>query len=72
MMIDGDNNNYISTDRVMDNDNILQIFFEFCDIDDILNLSMVCKKFNKITKRLDYKFEAAIRRNFFSRYYNYE
>ena len=75
MMIDDDenlskpNNNIL---EVFENDNLLQICFDFCDIDDILNLSLVCSKFYKITKLFDYKFEDKIEKNFFSNYSNYE
>jgi hypothetical protein len=74
-MIDDDenlskpNNNIL---EVFENDNLLQICFDFCDIDDILNLSLVCSKFYKITKLFDYKFEDKIEKNFFSNYSNYE
>ena len=75
MMIDDDenlskpNNNIV---EVFENDNLLQICFDFCDIDDILNLSLVCSKFYKITKLFDYKFEDKIEKNYFSNYSNYE
>lgn len=75
MMIDDDenlskpNNNIL---EVFENDNLLQICFDFCDIDDILNLSLVCSKFYKITKLFDYKFEDKIEKNYFSNYSNYE
>lgn len=75
MMIDDDenlskpNNNIL---EVFENDNLLQICFDFCDIEDILNLSLVCSKFYKITKLFDYKFEDKIEKNFFSNYSNYE
>lgn len=75
MMIDDDenlskpNNNIV---EVFENDNLLQICFDFCDIEDILNLSLVCSKFYKITKLFDYKFEDKIEKNYFSNYSNYE
>lgn len=75
MMIDDDenlskpNNNIL---EVFENDNLLQICFDFCDIEDILNLSLVCSKFYKITKLFDYKFEDKIEKNYFSNYSNYE
>ena len=74
MMIDDENlsitkNNIV---KIFENDNILKICFDFCDIEDILNLSLVCSKFNKITKIFDYKFEDKIEKNYFSNYSNYE
>ena len=54
------------------NDNLLAICFDFCDINDILNLSAASKKFHELTKDMDYKFEEAIEKNYFSNYDNYE
>ena len=62
----------IFKEKLFEKDNLLKIIFDFCDIDDILNLSMVSTKFYKITKLLDYKFEEAIDKNYFSNHYNYE
>jgi len=74
MMIDDEQNNNFKTlkQKIFENDNILKICFDFCDIDDILYLSLVSTKFNKITKDLDYKFEDAIEKNYFSNHNNYE
>lgn len=74
MMIDDEQNNNLKTpqQKIFENDNILKICFDFCDIDDILYLSLVSTKFNKITKDLDYKFENAIEKNYFSNHDNYE
>lgn len=74
MMIDDEQNNNLKTlkQKIFENDNILKICFDFCDIDDILYLSLVSTKFNKITKDLDYKFEDAIEKNYFSNHNNYE
>ena len=74
MMIDDDQNFNIKNtkDILLENDNLLNICFDFCDIEDILYLSLVSTKFNKITKSLDYKFEEAIEKNYFSNYNNYE
>lgn len=74
MMIDDEQNNILKTpqQKIFENDNILKICFDFCDIDDILYLSLVSTKFNKITKDLDYKFEDAIEKNYFSNHDNYE
>lgn len=55
-----------------DNDNLLKFCFDFCDINDILNLSAASKKFHELTKSMDYKFEEAIEKNYFSNYANYE
>jgi len=74
MMIDDENlfraNNNIQT--IFENDNLLKILFDFCDIEDILNLSLACSKFYKITKYFDYKFEDKIEKDYFSNYNNYE
>ena len=75
MMIDDDENLSKPNNKIVEvfeNDNLLQICFDFCDIEDILNLSLVCSKFNKITKLFDYKFEDKIEKNYFSNYSNYE
>lgn len=74
MMIDDEQSykNNRTQKKFLDNDNLLQICFDFCDIDEILFLSLASKKFYKITKDLDYKFEEAIEKNYFSNYNNYE
>ena len=55
------------------NNNILSFIFDFCDLVDILNLSVVNKRFNNIIKEsFDYKFEEEIEKNYFSDYSNYE
>ena len=59
-------------EKILENDNLLKICFDFSEVEDILNLSLVNRKFNKITKILDYKFEEKIEKNYFSNYNNYE
>ena len=54
------------------NDNLLPLIFDFCDVNDFLNLSAASKKFYELTKKMDYKFEEAIEKNYFSNYANYE
>ena len=54
------------------NKNVLNLIFDFCEINDIINLSSASKKFYEITKEFDYKFEEAIEKNYFSNYANYE
>ena len=54
------------------NDNLLPLIFDFCDANDFLNLSAASKKFYELTKKMDYKFEEAIEKNYFSNYANYE
>lgn len=55
------------------NNNILSFIFDFCDLVDILNLSVANKRFNNIIKEsFDYKFEEEIEKNYFSDYSNYE
>ena len=58
--------------ELKENENLLKFCFDFCDINDILNLSAASKKFNELTKSMDYKFEEAIGKNYFSNYDNYE
>ena len=73
-MIDDDKNFKLKNpiEKIINNENILKFIFDFCDIEDILSLSLVSKNFNNITKSLDYKFEEAIEKNYFSNYNNYE
>ena len=52
--------------------NLLNFIFDFCDVNDIINLSAASKMFYQITKDFDYKFEEAIEKNYFSNYTNYE
>ena len=63
-------NNYGT--ELKDNENLLTLCFEFCDINDILNISAASKKFHKLTSNMDYIFEEAIEKNYFSNYANYE
>jgi hypothetical protein len=73
MMIENEINiNNTAIEKVIANDSLLKLCFEFCDSEDILNLSSVSKRFNKITRKLDYKFEDEIEKNYFSDYNNYE
>ena len=59
--------------ELKNNNNILSFIFDFCDLIDILNLSVVNKRFNNIIKEsFDYKFEEEIEKNYFSDYSNYE
>ena len=73
-MIDDEQNTNVNIhkENIFESDDLLKFFFDFCDIEDILNLSRVSTKFYKITKALDYKFEEAIDKNYFSNHYNYE
>ena len=60
-------------DIVLKNDNLFKICFDFCDIEELLYLSLVSKNFHKMTeKNFDYKFEKEIEKNYFSNYNNYE
>ena len=63
-------NNYGT--ELKDNENLLTLCFAFCDINDILNISAASKKFHKLTSNMDYIFEEAIEKNYFSNYANYE
>jgi hypothetical protein len=59
--------------ELKNNNNILSFIFDFCDLVDILNLSVANKRFNNIIKEsFDYKFEEEIEKNYFSDYSNYE
>ena len=74
MMIDNEININIKRDKIkiIENDSLLKLCFDFCDVEDILNLSFVSKRFYEITSNLDYKFENEIEKNYFSNYNNYE
>jgi hypothetical protein len=53
-------------------DNVLILILEFCDIEDIINLSLSCKELYKLLQKYDFKFEDVIAKNFFSNYNKYE
>lgn len=53
------------------NENLIKLVFDFCSPEDILSLSLVCKRFYYITKSLDYKFISSIEKEFFSNYEGY-
>ena len=74
MLIDDEKTPKIKNNRatLSSNKNVLNIIFDFCEINDIINLSSASKKFYEITKDFDYKFEEAIEKNYFSNYTNYE
>ena len=74
MLIDDEKTPKIKNNRatLSSNKNLLNIIFDFCEINDIINLSTASKKFYEITKDFDYKFEEAIEKNYFSNYTNYE
>jgi hypothetical protein len=74
MLIDDEKTPKIKNNRatLSSNKNLLNIIFDFCEINDIINLSSASKKFYEITKDFDYKFEEAIEKNYFSNYTNYE
>ena len=60
-------------EKVLENKNLFKKCLDYCDIEDILNLSLVSNKFYKIIKEnYDYKFEEEIEKNYFSNYNNYE
>ena len=54
------------------NNNLYKLIFEFCNYEDICNISLCSKKFNEITKDLDYKFLSIFEENYCSSYTNYE
>ena len=52
------------------NSNLIKSCFVYCSIEDILSLSLVCKKFYEITKELDVIFKEKCELNFCSNYDN--
>jgi len=74
MLIDDEKTSEKKNCRILlsSNKNLLLLIFDFCNINDILNLSAASKQFYEITKDLDYKFEESIEKNYFSNYTNYE
>ena len=56
----------------LSNENLINIMFKYCSLQDILNLSLVSKKFNQIAQKFDYLFKELINNVFFSNYENYK
>ena len=56
----------------LSNENLIKIMFNYCPLYDILNLSLVSKKFNQIAQKFDYLFKELINNVFFSNYENYK
>jgi hypothetical protein len=56
----------------LSNENLIKIMFKYCSLHDILNLSLVSKKFNQIAQKFDYLFKELINNVFFSNYENYK
>jgi hypothetical protein len=54
------------------NDNLYKLIFDFCNPEDICHISLCSKKFNEISKELDYKFISIFEENYCSSYSNYE
>ena len=54
----------------LNNLNLIKSCFVYCSIEDILSLSLVCKKFYEITKELDVIFKEKCELNFCSNYDN--
>ena len=54
------------------NDYLYKLIFEFCTPEDLCKISLCSKKFNSITKELDYKFKGIFEDNYCSSYSNYE
>ena len=52
------------------NNNLIKSCFIFCSIEDILSLSLVCKKFYNIIKELDFIFKEKCELDFCSNYNN--
>lgn len=53
------------------NDNLLRIMVKYCSFKEIINLSQVSKKFNKITKEMDIIYKDICNKVFCSNYMNY-
>ena len=54
------------------NDNIYKLIFDFCNATDLCQISLCSKKFNAITKELDYKYLSSFEEFYCSSYNNYE
>lgn len=52
------------------NTSLIKSCFVYCSLEDILSLSLVCKKFYEITKELDVIFKEKCELNFCSNYDN--
>ena len=54
----------------LSNENLINIMFKYCSLHDILNLSLVSKKFNQIAQKFDYLFKELIKNVFFLNFLN--
>lgn len=54
------------------NDYLYKLIFDFCDAKDLCQISQCSEDFNKIAKKLDYKFLFSFEDNYCSSYSNYE
>ena len=54
------------------NDNLYKKIFDYCTAEELCRISLCSKKFNKIAKKLDYKFKTYFEDTFCSSYKNYE
>lgn len=74
MCIKRDNNDIRLTHKKITlnnlNSNLIKKCFVYCSLEDILSLSLVCKKFYEITKELDAIFKEKCELNFCSNYDN--
>ena len=74
MCIKRDNNDISLTNKKITlinlNTNLIKSCFVYCSLEDILSLSLVCKKFYEITKELDVIFKEKCELNFCSNYNN--
>ena len=71
-LINNFNKKQSNKEEYLSNDNLLKIMLKYCSIYEILNLSLVSKKFNSITHNFDYLFKNIINKLFFSNYENYK
>ena len=53
------------------NDNIYILIFSFLSADDLPNIALCSKKFDDLTKFLDYKYKFSFENKFCSSYINY-
>lgn len=54
------------------NNNLLKVIFDYCDLKDLLTLSLVSKQFNEVVNELSYKFKEYCEINYCSSYSHYE
>ena len=53
-------------------DDLYKLIFDFCGPEDLSQISLCSEKFNKIARKLDYKYFYFFEENYCSSYNNYE